>query len=534
MDGITGAVQCSSGVITGNLTVQGEIINAQLDDIPQALEIGTVTSVPNSVPSSASLYPVGDGLYKLDLSLQAGVQGIQGVQGPVGNTGDTGPPPTILSEVPTTIVPTGNATAVLTEISDNVYQLSLGIPQGPPGVNGQVIFSETVPVATLSAESTASAFLTNVNGSGVYQLSLSIPRGNTGAQGPQGPKGDDGPKGDKGDKGDTGDTGPAGDSTAATAAAAVASAAAVTAAGSAAAASTSATAAAASAATAATSAAAAEQSAATVAQRTVYMNSGSLPQPYTSFDSDLNVKYGVATVFSVDSWNQGNVKTNGKIECAKSVYVGENAYVDGNIEATQVQANTVKGATISSSNFTKNAENAAAEITFNAPIKINAPQDPTNPFASITGLFVDEIKSADAELSSVKIHGVVCGPDSMQVEQVQATSLSVSNGNISFQNTDLYNPTTFSVDRNVGTTQIFSPNIQLGPAQVGTGSSQVNLNGNITVSSNVNTNAMNASTVNASSINGTNINGSVGIFSQGIYAPNLFVSQAGGGFIQFA
>ena len=340
MDGITGAVQCSSGVITGNLTVQGEIINAQLDDIPQALEIGTVTSVPNSVPSSASLYPVGDGLYKLDLSLQAGVQGIQGIQGPVGNTGDTGPPPTILSVVPTTIVPTGNATAVLTEISDNVYQLSLGIPEGPPGVDGQVIFSETVPVATLSGGSDASAFLTNVNGSGVYQLSLSIPRGNTGAQGPQGPKGDDGPKGDKGEKGDKGDDGPPGDSSAATAAAAVASAASVAAAGSAAAASTSATAAAASAATAATSATAAEQSAATVAQRTQYMSTGSFPQPNTNFDSDLNVKYGVTTVFSVDAWNQGNVKTNGKIEANGNLQVGGNAFIDGFVEANEVSASS--------------------------------------------------------------------------------------------------------------------------------------------------------------------------------------------------
>lgn len=175
------------------------------------------------------------------------------------------------------------------------------------------------------------------------------------------------------------------------------------------------------------------------------------------------------------------------------------------------------------SSFDKSTDNAAQEITFHAPIRIDAPADPTNPFATITGLFVDEIKPADAELSSVKIQGVVCGTNKLEVDQVETSQLTVEGGNISFQNTDVFNPTTFSVARNVGNTEILSPNVQIGPTQVGTGSTQVNLNGNITVSSNVNANAVNA----------TNVFGTTGVFTQGIYAPNLFISQGGGGFIQF-
>ena len=140
----------------------------------------------------------------------------------------------------------------------------------------------------------------------------------------------------------------------------------------------------------------------------------------------------------------------------------------------------------------------------------------------------------------MKIQGVTCGSDNLPVTNVEATgvqattiqasgatstqSLTVQGGNIAFQNADAFNPTSFTVDRNVGTTTVKSANIYLGPqASEQIGNSQVYLNGNLTATSNV----------NASAVNATNVNGTLGVFTTAVYAPNLFVSQLGGGFAQF-
>lgn len=72
-------------------------------------------------------------------------------------------------------------------------------------------------VTTGAAGSQASASISGTTGD--VSLNLTIPRGNTGAQGPkgdtgatgaQGPKGDTGARGAQGPKGETGDTGPQG------------------------------------------------------------------------------------------------------------------------------------------------------------------------------------------------------------------------------------------------------------------------------------------------------------------------------------
>ena len=66
-------------------------------------------------------------------------------------------------------------------------------------------------VTTGAAGSQASASITGTTGD--VTLNMTIPRGNTGAQGPAGEKGDtgaQGPQGPAGEKGDTGATGPQG------------------------------------------------------------------------------------------------------------------------------------------------------------------------------------------------------------------------------------------------------------------------------------------------------------------------------------
>lgn len=478
-DGITGAATMQSGVVVGNLTVQGELINAALDDLVKGVSIGTVTTLPNTSPSSASLYPVGEGLYKLDLALQSGKDGVDGATG----------------------------------------------PQGPPGVDGEAVFSPTVVVDTLAPGTDASASIF-VDLTGVNHLILGIPRGQTGDRGPageRGPRGDDGPRGDKGDKGDTGDTGPAGDATAATAAAAVAAGAATAAAGSAAAASVSATAASASAAAAATSAAAAESSAATVAQRTQYMSTNNFPQPNTIFTSDLNVHYGVSSVFSVDAWNQGNVKTSGRLEVGGNGLFGGNISTDGNIDASLVTSNTFRGGTLSCSNFTANVE-SNDPITFTSPIHVQAPPDPFNPLAVEPGLYVDKIAPNDSELTGVQIQGVLCEQNYVKAsrvltDKVEATTSSIDVvGDVKMQNTlrvntiegnpSVLETSKILIPRTTQTVQIKSASIKLGPdVSEFAGFSTVDVTGQV------------------------NVTGS--LYATAIYAPNLFVGGAGSGFNQF-
>lgn len=68
-------------------------------------------------------------------------------------------------------------------------------------------------VTTGAAGSQASASISGTTGD--VSLNLTIPRGNTGAQGPKGATGDTGPQGPKGATGDTGPQGPKGETGAA-------------------------------------------------------------------------------------------------------------------------------------------------------------------------------------------------------------------------------------------------------------------------------------------------------------------------------
>lgn len=459
--------------------------------------------------------------------------------------------------VPTTTLESGNsASASFNDIGNGEYQLSLSIPkgekgdqglQGPPGNNGVAVFDETVTTQTLPAGSSATANINVIDG--VNYLSLGIPQGEKGDRGAKGETGDRGPKGDtgsKGDKGDTGDTGPPGDATAAIAAASVASAAAVAAAGSAASASVSSTASATSAAAAATSAAAAESSASTVAQRTQYMSTGILPNPYTSFDSDLKVKYGITTVFEVDSWNN-KVRVDGDLQMGGKLTVGGNIECDAKVSCTELNANTTKTGTLHVDTITSSDFSETNEIVFSnqgtttfqgGKIVIETPQPTmTNPLPQSL-LQVDKIECFDIETGTVKIQGITCSNDELYVNQVRTSNLIVEEGNTTISNIDSLNPTSFTVEKGVGNFKVESYNIEFGenPANPNYGGipSSMKVYGDVKCNAAITTSTLNVtSAANLQNVSANSISATGSIFAQYIWAPNMFVGQQGSGFNQF-
>lgn len=84
-------------------------------------------------------------------------------------------------------------------------------PQGPQGEPGEIanVGMNIGSVSTLSPGQSASASIVKSGtlSDPVFTLSLGIPQGAQGIQGPQGPQGPQGAKGDKGDKGDKGEQG---------------------------------------------------------------------------------------------------------------------------------------------------------------------------------------------------------------------------------------------------------------------------------------------------------------------------------------
>ena len=460
--------------------------------------------------------------------------------------------------VPTTSVESGNsASASFNDIGNGEYQLSLSIPkgekgdqglQGPPGNNGVALFNETVTTTTLPSTSSATANINVIDG--VNYLSLGIPqgeKGDRGAKGETGSKGDKGDTGSKGDKGDTGDTGPPGDATAAIAAASVASAAAVAAAGSAASASVSSTASASAASASAASAAAAESSASTVAQRTQYMSTGILPNPYTSFDSDLKVKYGgITTVFEVDSWNN-KVAIANDLQMGGKLTVGGNIECDAKVSCTELNANTTKTGTLHVDTITSSDFSETNEIVFSnqgtttfqgGKIVIETPEPTMTDPLPQSLLLVDKIQCFDTETGTVKIQGVTCSNDELFVNTVRTSNLIVEEGDSVFSNIDSLNPTKFTVEKGIGDFAVRSYNIEFGenpsnPSYGGIASNMkvfgnVNCNGTITTSTLNATSAANLQNVSANSISATG-----SITAAYIWAPNMFVGQQGSGFNQF-
>lgn len=161
-------------------------------------EPGTQASVTNSGTTSAAVFnffiPKGD----TGAQGPEGPQGPVGEQGPKGDTGDIGPQG-----------PAGEQGPKGDTGADG--------PRGPAGA------AATVTIGTVTTgEAGTQATVTNTGTTSAAIFNFTIPKGDTGAQGPtgeqgpkgdtgsQGPKGDTGPQGPKGDTGDTGPQGPAG------------------------------------------------------------------------------------------------------------------------------------------------------------------------------------------------------------------------------------------------------------------------------------------------------------------------------------
>lgn len=189
-----------------------------------------------------------------DLGIKA--QGPQGIQGPKGDTGvkgDTGAKGDTGPQGPVGITPTITATATVdntTSTSPKVTVTKSGSqtnpsfafgftglkgatgsqgpkgdtgaqgPQGETGLQGpkgDAGSAATITVGTVTTGAAGSnASITNVGTNSAAKFNFTIPRGDTGAQGPQGiqgpkgEKGDTGAQGPQGPKGDTGPQGPAG------------------------------------------------------------------------------------------------------------------------------------------------------------------------------------------------------------------------------------------------------------------------------------------------------------------------------------
>jgi hypothetical protein len=425
-DGVTGQCKMESGLVLGNFEVRGELINSVLDDLVKNIEIGSVVSTDYQTPASASLYPVGDGLYKLDLSLQQGNPGVNGAQGQAGPQGETGPQG----------------------------------PQGPAGQDGDAVtISETVAVTTLNPGSSATASIAYIDGENY--LSLGIPRGDKGDKGDRGSDGSDGARGPKGEKGDTGDTGPPGDTTAATASAVAAAASATAAVGAAAAASTSATAASASAAAAASSAASAATDAATATQRTQFMSTTTFPMA-TTFNSDLNVSNGVSNKITMDSFS-GNITSSGKVEAGRFVASGkidavDDITTDAKVVCTEVNANNTKTGTLYCSAFEQNVSLDPmvfnSEATFNGATTVNGDFSVVNndPFL-ITSFNV----SRDTATTRINSAQILLGPTPAEGVGTSAVTL---NGSLS--STGSLNAVSVYASTGFFSGGVYAPNLYLG------------------------------------------------------------------------
>ena len=282
------------------------------------------------------------------------------------------------------------------------------------------------------------------------------------------------------------------------------------------------------------------------------MNTGILPNPYTSFDSDLKVKYGITTVFEVDSWNN-KVAIANDLQMGGKLTVGGNIECDAKVSCTELNANTTKTGTlhvdtITSSDFSENNEivfsNQGTTTFQGGKIVIETPQPTmTNPLPQSL-LQVDKIECFDTETGTVKIQGVTCSNDELYVNQVRTSNLIVEEGNTTISNVDSLNPTSFLISKGVGNFKVESYNIEFGenPANPNYGGipSSIKVYGNVTCNSTMTAPTVNATTTaNLQSVVCGNITSSGNITSTGsitaayIWAPNMFVGQQGSGFNQF-
>lgn len=477
----TGTATFETVVINGNLSVAGDIVNSQFDSFVTGISpVVPTTTLPAGSSASASFQNLG-GTYQLSVSLPQGPAGPAGPQGApgesiVGPQGPAGPP--------------GE---------------SIVGPQGPPGVDGEAVF-QIGNVYGRGSFQDPDAQIRVIDG--INYLDLWLVQGVQGEKGDRGPKGDDGSKGDKGDRGDTG---PAGDSTAATAASIVAATAATAAAGSAAAASVSSSAAATSAAAAATSAAAAESSASTVAQRTQYMESGLLPDPYTKFSSSLKVTAGgLTTAFSVDPYTN-KVEINGAVDVSGRIDCNDEVHATNGLFTANAHVGTVHADYITSNNDTTVEFQNTGETRFHGDVRLRGQED-LNPGASAV-LFVDDIRpstiptvAADASIdimgnvvrqNKITTTGVVCDAitgktDAAQVSVLGATFSGTTDTVLATKEVESYfvssntlTATNFTVERDSSvlnqTVRLRAPTVVIGPAFAeGLGFSDLVVNGSIT------------------------------------------------------
>jgi len=147
------------------------------------------------------------------------------IKGPTGATGSTGPANSLAIGTVTTGAPGTAASATITG-TPPAQTLSLTIPrgdvgatgsqgvQGPQGATGSqgpAGPANSLAIGTVTTGAPGSAAAATITGTAPSQtLSLTIPRGDVGAQGPPGPTGTTGPQGPQGPTGNTGAQGPQG------------------------------------------------------------------------------------------------------------------------------------------------------------------------------------------------------------------------------------------------------------------------------------------------------------------------------------
>lgn len=165
--------------------------------------------------------PLGTGINIETIQGKPGIDGKDGkdgTNGVDGTNGIDGVTPILSGINASTLPPGSQATASITEVSPNTYSINIGIPRGDkgePGTGGgsgsgqdgiTPTFSNTVLVSTGNPGTNASASISEISNNH-YQLSLTIPRGQQGIQGQQGIPGTNGRDGANGRDGVDGQRG---------------------------------------------------------------------------------------------------------------------------------------------------------------------------------------------------------------------------------------------------------------------------------------------------------------------------------------
>lgn len=164
------------------------------------LQIGDVTKgdTPSATLTPGGTDTSGNPIYKLDLVLPKGDKGNDGTDGTDGSDGKT---PKFEAGTVTTLNPGEQASATITFKENDadgspIYTISLSLPKGDTGDDGVDGKTPVFEIGTVEKGTNASATVTangtDISGNPKYSINLVLPKGDTGNDGTDGTDGSDG------------------------------------------------------------------------------------------------------------------------------------------------------------------------------------------------------------------------------------------------------------------------------------------------------------------------------------------------------